>query len=1775
MLGAHPDDEEDQQQRLLEDQPLVVEFDRKAVMSTLSISSDKTARLLVEKEEEGGESMTSDQEQKEETTPQPPKEPLAFESMEPGSTDTIVPTTSSSTSSSSSSFDTDLAETSKRHEAASGKQGDALEAVNLATEAAAVGNMDGSAASSAATAGSKPSHGKRNSGSTKAADAHPEDSSSPSSSSPPQGNYRSATMDPFLGNLSNSDTFLRSYGKKRAHNRWPSYYEGHRPHATVRPTHLATKKVKSPSPQPIAQKSPSPELYPVTTVETAKVTLPLDALPAEDEENVDEDFLLLPENLTLCITIYPYTANKNDEISFDEGYVIRVVRKVMGGWWEGQLEQRVGWFPANHVMPYVPAPVSGSGGSGSAQFEIDDQIGPFTNNVEELDQLRLRTIKYNTEMQTMDQEEFGVVENGSVASSSSSILSVERADEFTIAQRGRILAELLASEVSYLESLVDFVKEFMDPLSRQPWFPLHDRYCMFSNLKDVVSLHQSWVDTLTNLTKEAHKTKAISSAFIDFAYRFSDAYVQYSSLLPETITMASKYSHDPNMNSFLMTTSAQSKPLILHIVSFLHKPMQRKHRYHLIVKDLVGCTAVDDPDLSSLTTAYDCLEESLKDIEMARTMIENREVVRNIMRKLDSWEGVGLEHYGDLLLEGYLKLHESGRPKERQFYLLEKILVIVRHDRSLKNNSPRFRLVERILMSRMVVKSVQIVDEADESPLSFMIFYIGEDNKEKKVTITAFNPDQRSLWMSFIERQLDNNKRATFPSLPRQLQDEILSIHSGHQPRAIGEDLDDVQSPSTKGGGKKMMWLKRWGSRLKLKLNKDGRDGEFGEKDGEGNTSIFSKGFRRRTQQIRLDDAPIVKEPPMRTTSLRTMQGDMEPPSATTTLSGALPGPGLLHPIHAISPATTPSSEAPPLSPFSHPTAHLEVGKSPATLYPPVELPIVEKQLPPVSTPPGHGGDSSEHTTPTLATNSRRPSREPTPVGLSTLPRHGTGGRRRSSASNSPAGGRDSPALSKGSTPSTPSRRTRKGAVLSEGESTAKDGAGLAMPTPIMISPLVLQLDETDINVLKDLDLRFQKEEGLEGLDGIGVSSAGERSSGATSSSLGQTDSTRVGSVGNGGGVPPVLSRKSKELDREIAALSVVAHTYLSQEERKIKVEAALERQQQRGRKLEVGGDVAREEDALRSLNRRSLLSEKIRLVRSRSMPALSIFSENDVGLADGEGDGAAAAGGAGVSSTSYRKGSLGMVDVQRFSKNLGTAREVEHPAAVNTETLQEAMARDLQKSFPPEVEAYSPSGSQFPWRYHSDSVPREWSMSESRDSEDDEPVHHRRRSRGYGDGGMSGDDEESAAESRDGRFGRRRTARKRPSASAIVDAVSDAVKNLFKGNTQGGGHHRRTAGTDESDVDSRTTRDRDDGLQHSETEGASIASSVGGARRMASREGSIGKIGGMVGGNAASTMSPAGLDRVTARKSSMSDIRGFFKPKRSRNSSTSTPQHVTVQTQSGSGGHSLSPTNGNVSSPTQPVPISQYDGGMFSDYGYSGSESGGYGGSVRAMSRASSGMVSGEEFASPRYSSMMGGRGSTVPSVANEFGQGIGVIGKLRMSSERDARARNTGGSGGDNSASLSSKSPKDAPSSWLDGSSGHNMPSGSGGSGGNGDHDGEFGGGLSDAAQLSSEGGSRMPMRAFPIPDIINVEGGSGEGGRVKPGLGLRYLKSAIPGNTHNNSVFMEYAQRDPATMSPNERALYEEIMARYDLMAQEISDLKQRVQEVEDLLKRRNSD
>ncbi|MED6286142.1 hypothetical protein CHARACLAT_002771, partial [Characodon lateralis] len=105
------------------------------------------------------------------------------------------------------------------------------------------------------------------------------------------------------------------------------------------------------TPQPSAETHSGPE-------DSLSTTKPSEDGHAEEDSKVveysdpyaEEDPPWAPRSyLEKVVAVYDYTADKEDELSFQEGAIIYVVKKNEDGWYEGVMNATTGLFPGNYV----------------------------------------------------------------------------------------------------------------------------------------------------------------------------------------------------------------------------------------------------------------------------------------------------------------------------------------------------------------------------------------------------------------------------------------------------------------------------------------------------------------------------------------------------------------------------------------------------------------------------------------------------------------------------------------------------------------------------------------------------------------------------------------------------------------------------------------------------------------------------------------------------------------------------------------------------------------------------------------------------------------------------------------------------------------------------------------------------------------------------------------------------------------------------------------------------------------------------------------------------------------------------------------------------------------------------------------------------------------------------------------------------------------------------------------------------------------------------------
>uniref|UniRef100_A0A673CSS5 Abl-interactor 2a n=1 Tax=Sphaeramia orbicularis TaxID=375764 RepID=A0A673CSS5_9TELE len=113
-----------------------------------------------------------------------------------------------------------------------------------------------------------------------------------------------------------------------------------------------------PPPHPVPENQSEPEETPCTPQppiegqeEEDSAVVEYNDPYAEEDPPWSEIFVCINtvHLLPLVVAIYDYTADKEDELSFQEGAIIYVIKKNEDGWFEGVMNATTGLFPGNYV----------------------------------------------------------------------------------------------------------------------------------------------------------------------------------------------------------------------------------------------------------------------------------------------------------------------------------------------------------------------------------------------------------------------------------------------------------------------------------------------------------------------------------------------------------------------------------------------------------------------------------------------------------------------------------------------------------------------------------------------------------------------------------------------------------------------------------------------------------------------------------------------------------------------------------------------------------------------------------------------------------------------------------------------------------------------------------------------------------------------------------------------------------------------------------------------------------------------------------------------------------------------------------------------------------------------------------------------------------------------------------------------------------------------------------------------------------------------------------
>uniref|UniRef100_A0A6Q2ZM74 Rho guanine nucleotide exchange factor (GEF) 7b n=1 Tax=Esox lucius TaxID=8010 RepID=A0A6Q2ZM74_ESOLU len=307
---------------------------------------------------------------------------------------------------------------------------------------------------------------------------------------------------------------------------------------------------------------------------------------------------------------FAFQQTNEDELSFNKGDIISVSRQENGGWWEGSLNGKTGWFPSNYVKEVKGSdkpvsPKSGTPATPLKGFETPPVSKTYYNLV-------------RTFMSVLSQSSITM-------HSSHPLLSHGLSRSLSV-----YLIRLSSAEISHI----------------------------LGNLEDISTFQQMLVQLPENQQR-------VGRFFLNLMPQMKSLYVAYCCNHPSAVNVLTKHSEE--LGEFMEERGA-SNPGVLTLTTGLSKPFMRLDKYPTLLKELERHMEEhhpDRPDILKCLTAFKSLSGHCQEVRK-RKELELQILTETIRR----WDGDDITTLGPVLYMSQAICHIHGSEEKAERYLL-------------------------------------------------------------------------------------------------------------------------------------------------------------------------------------------------------------------------------------------------------------------------------------------------------------------------------------------------------------------------------------------------------------------------------------------------------------------------------------------------------------------------------------------------------------------------------------------------------------------------------------------------------------------------------------------------------------------------------------------------------------------------------------------------------------------------------------------------------------------------------------------------------------------------------------------------------------------------------------------------------------------------------------------------------------------------------------------------------------------------------------------------
>ncbi|XP_063102528.1 rho guanine nucleotide exchange factor 6 isoform X4 [Cavia porcellus] len=312
---------------------------------------------------------------------------------------------------------------------------------------------------------------------------------------------------------------------------------------------------------------------------------------------------------------FNFKQTNEDELSVCKGDIIYVTRIEEGGWWEGTLNGRTGWFPSNYVReiksserPLSPKAVKG--------FET----APLTKNY------------------------------------------------YTV-----VLQNILDTEKEYAKELQSLLLTYLKPLQSNNNLSTVEFTSLLGNFEEICTFQQTLCQALEECSKFPENQHKVGGCLLNLMPHFKSMYLAYCANHPSAVNVLTQHSDD--LEKFMENQGASS-PGILILTTSLSKPFMRLEKYVTLLQELerhMEDTHPDHQDILKAIIAFKTLMGQCQDLRK-RKQLE----LQILSEPIQAWEGDDIKTLGNVIFMSQVMVqHGTCEEKEERYLMLFSNVLII------------------------------------------------------------------------------------------------------------------------------------------------------------------------------------------------------------------------------------------------------------------------------------------------------------------------------------------------------------------------------------------------------------------------------------------------------------------------------------------------------------------------------------------------------------------------------------------------------------------------------------------------------------------------------------------------------------------------------------------------------------------------------------------------------------------------------------------------------------------------------------------------------------------------------------------------------------------------------------------------------------------------------------------------------------------------------------------------------------------------------------------